>query len=62
MLINSYFIGKTVHESGFGDLNFEKKAREILKTFLGVDPYDKLISTYPAFKKVKFTEKEILLK
>jgi iron complex transport system substrate-binding protein len=62
MLINSYFIGKTVHEKGFVDLNFERKAREILKTFLGVDPYDNLVSTYPAFKKVKFTEREILLR
>jgi len=62
MLINSYFIGKTVHEKSFVDLNFERKAREILKTFLGVDPYDNLVSTYPPFKKVKFTEREILLK
>lgn len=54
LLINAYFIGKTVYPEKFTDIDPEQKAREICKNFLGIDVYDQLKKNYPGFKHVKF--------
>ncbi len=42
VLVNAYNIGNVVTPSSYSDLNIEVKSREIYKTFLGQDVYNKM--------------------
>lgn len=46
-MVDMYYIGKLIHETGFEDLNIEEKAGEIYKELLGKDVYPNMKEVYP---------------
>ncbi|MFW5976614.1 MAG: ABC transporter substrate-binding protein [Bacillota bacterium] len=50
ILINTFFIGKTLFPEEFDDINFEEKADKIYDTFLQRSIYHDITDTYSAFK------------
>nr|AGF93372.1 periplasmic binding protein [uncultured organism] len=52
ILVNSYFIGKTIYPKAFKDINIKAKADKIFTEFLGKSIYDKLQKKYIFFEKL----------
>lgn len=52
VLINSWFVGKTIYPGTFSGFCFEQKAREIYRFMLGRDVFDKMKSTYNGWEKL----------
>lgn len=50
LLCNGWFIGKTIYPEGFADVEAEKKSREILQFFYGVDIYEEVSNAYQPFQ------------
>lgn len=46
VLADAYFIGKTVYPDRFADIDPKEKANEIMTTFLGASPLDKINAQY----------------
>ena len=51
-LLNAYFVGKSLYRERFSDISMEEKAREIMDTFLGIRPDQKM----PAYQPLRFPE------
>ncbi len=51
-LINAYFVGKSLYPEAFEDVSLEEKAGEILETFLGARPAEKI----PACRRLVFPQ------
>lgn len=62
MLMNSYFIGKTVHPSGFSDVDMQTISDEITGELSGNDIYLDLVGNTAVFKNVLFDDKGLILK
>jgi iron complex transport system substrate-binding protein len=51
-IINAYFVGKILKPNAFEDEDFDENAKRILNFFYGRDVYNKVLTEYPAFKKL----------
>lgn len=52
-LVNAYFVGKILKPNAFADEDFNANAKRILNFFYGRNVYNKVLTEYPAFKKLK---------
>jgi iron complex transport system substrate-binding protein len=59
LILNSYFIGKSIYPHKFKDINTKDKAAEIFIKFLGKDIYHEIKQSYKGYGKVKFTSSGI---
>lgn len=62
MMMNAYFIGKTVYSEKFKQIDMHRKSDEITEELTGNDYYSELVAETAVFKNIVFDEKGITIK
>ena len=52
VLVNAYFVGSTIYPEHFADIDFEEKADEVYRLFLGVSVLDEMVEVHGPYERL----------